>query len=153
MRRASRASGGPPRGGPPRRGGRRGGGGGAARAARRAQEAQLEGRARGAGNPERRLVELQDAPEALARAELEARQIDERLQAADRTAEAERTAWVRDRQYADTKRTELLKLYEEVKEQRDQIVKLGPEGTCPTCKRPLGPEYETVLELLDRQAR
>ena len=120
-------------------------------AARQAQEAQLEELARAAGNLERRLVELQDVPEALARAELEARQIDERLQAADRTAEAERTAWVRDRQYADTKRTELLKLYEEVKEQRDQIVKLGPEGTCPTCKRPLGPEYETVLELLDRQ--
>src|SRR5213594_3937798 len=120
-------------------------------AARQAQEAQLEELARAAGNLERRLVELQDVLEALARAELEARQIDERLQAADRTVEAERTAWVRDRQYADTKRTELLKLYEEVKEQRDQIVKLGPEGTCPTCKRPLGPEYETVLELLDRQ--
>src|SRR5438034_5500746 len=41
--------------------------------------------ARAAGNLERRLVELQDVPEALARAELEARQIDERLQAADRT--------------------------------------------------------------------
>src|SRR5216117_882380 len=120
-------------------------------AARQAQEAQLEELARAAGNLERRLVELQDVPEALARAELEARQIDERLQAADRTVEAERTAWVRDRQYADTKRTELLKLYEEVREQRDQIGKLGPEGTCPTCKRPLGPEYETVLELLDRQ--
>src|SRR5438034_3559108 len=32
--------------------------------------------ARAAGNLERRLVELQDVPEALARAELEARQID-----------------------------------------------------------------------------
>src|SRR5207237_197577 len=54
-------------------------------------------------------------------------------------------------QYAETKRTELLKLYEEVKEQRDQIVKLGPEGTCPTCKRPLGAEYAAVLALLDSQ--
>src|SRR2546430_8866761 len=44
-----------------------------------------------------------------------------------------------------------LKQYEEVKEQRDQIVKLGPEGTCPTCKRPLGPEYAGVLALLDAQ--
>src|SRR3989454_4621495 len=33
----------------------------------------------------------------------------------------------------------------------DQIVKLGPEGTCPTCKRPLGPEYGGVLALLDAQ--
>src|SRR5439155_1483895 len=61
------------------------------------------------------------------------------------------TVWVRDRQYAETKRTELLTQYEEVKEQRDQIVKLGPEGTCPTCKRPLGPEYAGVLALLDAQ--
>src|SRR5256886_3531694 len=44
-----------------------------------------------------------------------------------------------------------LKQYEEVKEQRDQIVKLGPQGTCPTCKRPLGPEYAGVLALLDAQ--
>src|SRR6266571_3530580 len=71
--------------------------------------------------------ELADAP---------GRQLAERLQAAERAAEEERTAWVQDRQYAETKRTELLKLYEEVKEQRDQIVKLGSQGTCPTCKRP-----------------
>src|SRR5207248_2956691 len=36
-------------------------------------------------------------------------------------------------------------------EQRDQIVKLGPQGTCPTCKRPLGAEYAAVLALLDSQ--
>src|SRR5437588_460088 len=46
---------------------------------------------------------------------------------------------------------ELLKLYEEVKEQRDQIVTLGPDGACPTCKRPLGAEYAAVLALLDSQ--
>src|SRR6267142_1064214 len=72
----------------------------------------------------------------------------ERLQ---RETDARRTVGVRERQYAETKRTELLKQYEEVKEQRDQIVKLGPEGTCPTCKRPLGPEYASVLALLDAQ--
>ena len=120
-------------------------------AARQAEEAQLEELARAAGNLERRLVELNDVPEALARAEAEAAAVEERLAAADRAAEAQRTAWVRDRQYAETKRTELLKLYEEVKEQRDQIVQLGPEGTCPTCKRPLGAEYESVLAILDRQ--
>ena len=27
----------------------------------------------------------------------------------------------------------------------------GPEGDCPTCARPLGAEYGTVLGLLDRQ--
>src|SRR5438445_552870 len=84
-------------------------------------------------------------------AEAGARELHGRLEAVERAAEEERTVWVRDRQYAETKRTELLKQYEEVKEQRDQIVKLGPEGTCPTCKRPLGPEYAGVLALLDAQ--
>jgi len=120
-------------------------------AARQAEEAQLEELARAAGNLERRLAELQDVAEALARAEVEAKEVEGRLQLADRAVEEERTAWVRDRQYAETKRTELLKLYEEVKEQRDQIVTLGPDGTCPTCKRPLGAEYASVLAILDRQ--
>src|SRR5438094_784447 len=106
---------------------------------------------RAAGTLERRLAELKDVAKALAGAEAEAKEVEGRLQVADRAVEQERTAWVRDRQYAETKRTELLKLYEEVKEQRDQIVKLGPDGTCPTCKRPLGAEYAAVLALLDSQ--
>ncbi len=120
-------------------------------AARRADEAQLAELRRAAGTLERRLAELSDVAEALAGADATARALQERLDAVERAAEQERTAWVRDRQYAETKRTELLKLYEELKEQRDQIVKLGPQGTCPTCKRPLGGEYATVLALLDSQ--
>src|SRR6266850_2509456 len=99
-----------------------------------------------------RLLGAELAPVArLKQEDAAARGLHERLEAVERAAEEERTVWVRDRQYAETKRTELLKLYEEVKEQRDQIVKLGPEGTCPTCKRPLGPEYAGVLALLDAQ--
>jgi exonuclease SbcC len=62
-----------------------------------------------------------------------------------------RTAWVRDAQDAKTKRQGLVDQYQELKEQRQRIVKAGPEGDCPTCARPLGVEYEKVLELLDRQ--
>src|SRR6058998_1387537 len=120
-------------------------------ATRRAEEAQLAELARNIRMLERRLTELGDVPESLTRADAAARELHERLEAVERVAEEERTVWVRDRQYAETKRTELLKQYEEVKEQRDQIVKLGPEGTCPTCKRPLGPEYAGVLALLDAQ--
>ena len=65
--------------------------------------------------------------------------------------EALRTAWVRDAQDARTKRQGLLDQYQELKEQRQRIVKAGPEGDCPTCARPLGAEYDKVLELLDRQ--
>src|SRR5438094_8836095 len=120
-------------------------------AARRADEAQLAELQRAAGVLERRVTELGDVAEGLARPTVAARELHERLEAVERAVEEERTAWVRDRQYAETKRTELVKLYEEVKEQRDQIVKLGPEGTCPTCKRPLGAEYAAVLALLDSQ--
>src|SRR5437667_4281128 len=122
-----------------------------AAAARQADEAQLAELGRAVRMLEGRLAELGDVAEALARADAAARGLHERLETVERAAEQERTAWVRDRQYAETKRTELLKLYEEVKEQRDQIVKLGPQGTCPTCKRPLGPEYAGVLALLDAQ--
>src|SRR6266705_1311059 len=120
-------------------------------AARRTEEAQLAELARNIRMLERRLTELGDVPESLTRADAAARELHQRLEAVERVAEEERTVWVRDRQYAETKRTELLKLYEEVKEQRDQIVTLGPDGTCPTCKRPLGAEYASVLAILDRQ--
>src|SRR2546430_17435279 len=75
----------------------------------------------------------------------------ERLEVAERTAEEQRAAWVREKEYATTRRADLLKQYDEVKEQRDKIEQLGPEGTCPTCRRPLGAEYAEVLGVLDRQ--
>ncbi|MEZ0335588.1 MAG: SbcC/MukB-like Walker B domain-containing protein, partial [Gemmatimonadales bacterium] len=62
-----------------------------------------------------------------------------------------RTAWVRDAQDARTKRQGLLDQYQELKDQRQRLVKAGPEGNCPTCTRPLGAGYEKVLGLLDRQ--
>lgn len=66
-------------------------------------------------------------------------------------SEDQRTVWVRDAQDAKTKRQGLLDQYQELKEQRQRIVKAGAEGVCPTCARPLGAEYAKVLELLDRQ--
>ncbi|HEV8177919.1 MAG TPA: SbcC/MukB-like Walker B domain-containing protein [Gemmatimonadales bacterium] len=66
-------------------------------------------------------------------------------------SEEQRTVWVRDAQDARTKRQGLLDQYQELKEQRQRIVKAGVEGVCPTCARPLGVEYAKVLELLDRQ--
>ena len=73
------------------------------------------------------------------------------LTAATIESEEQRTVWVRDAQDAKTKRQGLLDQYQELKEQRQRIVKAGVEGVCPTCARPLGVEYAKVLELLDRQ--
>jgi DNA repair protein SbcC/Rad50 len=119
--------------------------------ARRAEQAQLAELARTTAALDRRIAELAGVGPALERAEGAARKLGERLDAADRAAEEQQAAWVRDREYATTRRAELLKQYEEVKEQRDKIERLGPDGECPTCRRPLGAEHAAVLGVLDRQ--
>ncbi|HZB28376.1 MAG TPA: SMC family ATPase [Gemmatimonadales bacterium] len=73
------------------------------------------------------------------------------LTAATLEAEEQRTVWVRDAQDAQTKRQGLLDQYQELREQRQRLVKAGADGVCPTCARPLGGEYAKVLNLLDRQ--
>ncbi|HEY2850281.1 MAG TPA: SMC family ATPase [Gemmatimonadaceae bacterium] len=65
--------------------------------------------------------------------------------------ELRRTEWVRDRQEAETRRNALRTQYSDLREQRDKLVALGDEGTCPTCQRPLGDHYRQVLDLLDNQ--
>jgi exonuclease SbcC len=120
-------------------------------AARRAEAAQLAELARSVAALDRRIGELAGAAAALERAEREAQVLGERLEAADRAAEEQQAAWVRDKEYSVTRRNELLKQYDEVKEQRDKIELLGPEGECPTCRRPLGAEHAAVLGVLDRQ--
>jgi exonuclease SbcC len=120
-------------------------------AARRADQAQLDELARTMQRLEQRIGELAEAGTALAQAEQEARGLEEALQAAERAVEEQRSAWVREKEYATTKRTELLKQYDDVKEQRDKIAELGPQGECPTCRRPLGDEHAAVLGVLDRQ--
>jgi exonuclease SbcC len=120
-------------------------------AARREDQAKLTELGRTLAALDRRIAELADAAAALARAEGEAAAFAERLEAADRAAEEQQAAWVREKEYAGTRRAELLKQYDEVKEQRDKIERLGPEGECPTCRRPLGAEHAAVLGVLDRQ--
>src|SRR6267154_1907070 len=90
-------------------------------------------------------------PRQRSRATAEAGALAERLEAADAVAREEQAAWVREKEYANTRRQELLKQHEEVKDQRDKIERLGPEGQCPTCLRPLGAEHRAVLNVLNNQ--
>jgi exonuclease SbcC len=79
---------------------------------------------------------------AQARAELDRVQLEfERVQ----------TDWVRDKQEAETKRQSLVDQLGDVRRQREQIVELGENGTCPICARPLETHFRTVLEFLDSQ--
>ena len=120
-------------------------------AARKADEAQLKELKRATERLDKRIGELLPAEEALAAVEREVKLVAEELAGAERLAEEARSGWVRERQYAETKRNELREQWKEVKQERDQIVSLGPEGICPTCKRPLGAEHAQVLTLLDAQ--
>ncbi len=72
-------------------------------------------------------------------------------EAAQADFERERTAWVRDQQEAQTKREALRAQFADVQNRRDELVKLGPESPCPTCTRPLGASFQTVLDALDEQ--
>jgi exonuclease SbcC len=89
------------------------------------------------GEAERSIVELSEVQAALLLATQE--------------AEGRRTAWVREKQDAETQRKNLLAQYEDLREQRRRLETAGREGDCPTCSRPLGEEYERVMGVLDRQ--
>ncbi|MFL5613271.1 MAG: AAA family ATPase [Gemmatimonadaceae bacterium] len=73
------------------------------------------------------------------------------LQGADEELEVKRTDWVRDRQEAETKLEALRRQHAELKEQRERLVAAGENGICPTCARPLGDHYRSVLDLIDDQ--
>ena len=70
---------------------------------------------------------------------------------AELVLERERTSWVRDKQEAETRLEALRTQYTELAQQRETLEGLGEESPCPTCGRPLGASYRTVLELLLEQ--
>ncbi|MGI9078974.1 MAG: AAA family ATPase [Gemmatimonadaceae bacterium] len=103
---------------------------------------------RGLRDRQRRIVQ---AP-ALERETIEALKAKrEEAEQTDRELEARRTDWTRDQQEASTKRETLRKQYAELKEQREQLQRAGRDGICPTCMRPLGANFQSVLDLLGEQ--
>jgi exonuclease SbcC len=59
--------------------------------------------------------------------------------------------WQRDRQDVEARLRMLRGQAEELKRQIEQLKSQGAEGVCPTCKRPLGSEYDRVLDLVRGQ--
>ena len=114
----------------------------------------LEARATEIRHQLQRVVERLDQLPPLVDAEAAVRAREEvhaALVTATQEAEGRRTAWVRDKQDAETQRKNLLAQYEDLREQRFRLEKAGAEGDCPTCRRPLGSEYEHVVGVLGRQ--
>lgn len=120
-------------------------------AARREEQAKLTELTRNLNVLDRRIAELADAEAALARATTDAGAMAVKLDAAEKLVEEQQAAWVRDKEAAGTRRAALLKQFEDVKKHRDDIERLGPEGQCPTCRRPLGAEHAAVLTELEEQ--
>ena len=108
------------------------------RAAQQEELAQRLGQARAAAGRQR------EAMAALEGCRLE-------QAAASRAWEERQAAWVRERADADAMRRSLRDQFKDIKTQKDRIVTAGPGGACPTCGRPLGREYDAVLELIDGQ--
>jgi exonuclease SbcC len=123
----------------------------AARLARRreavGQAAELRRRL---GTVESRLASL-PPPETLSSAREALEGLRVRAAEADRSAERQRTDWVRDLQEVDTQLKQLRDQYRDTKEQFDTLTAAGAEGVCPTCGRPLGGGLEGVLADLTRQ--
>src|SRR5690606_30965089 len=73
------------------------------------------------------------------------------LAALEASLESAHTDWVRDRQEAETKRDALRGQYAELRDQRERIIEAGEAGLCPTCQRPIGANYRSLLDTLDTQ--
>lgn len=123
-------------------------------AARLARRREVMGQAaeirRGVELLEKRLADL-PAPEFVAAARDELRR--ERLAFSDVASRVDdlKTTWNKDAQDAVTRRQHLLDQFSDLKQQRDRLVELGPDGACPTCSRVLGEEFPAVLGVVERQ--
>ena len=120
-------------------------------AQRQTLEARLAEVARQRAEVDRRLALARTAAgEVLSLAErLDADKRQQEL--VEREYEERQNAWVRERAEAESKRQGLVDQYRDLEAQRKRIIEAGPEGACPTCGRPLGSEYGSVLELLSSQ--
>ncbi|HKJ93843.1 MAG TPA: SMC family ATPase [Longimicrobiales bacterium] len=61
----------------------------------------------------------------------------------------QRDAWQQSRQEVETRLQTYRDRTAELQQQLDQLREEGPEGTCPTCKRPLHDHYDQVMRQLE----
>ncbi|MDX1673891.1 MAG: SMC family ATPase, partial [Longimicrobiales bacterium] len=98
---------------------------------------------------EKRLGQLGRAPEYVQRFRAELEELKASLDAAETAVEKERDAWQQDRQEVRTRLQTYKDRTAELQQQLDQLREAGPEGTCPTCGRPLHDHYDQVLTDLE----
>jgi exonuclease SbcC len=107
----------------------------------RTQEEQLQERLTRLGDCDAGLTAAVAAREAARTAQQEA----------ERVHDEAHTAWVRDKQDAQTQHLSLRDQYKDHRIHRHTLADAGEGGECPICKRPLGEEFDEVVNTLDRQ--
>ena len=118
---------------------------------RRVLEEQAAGLAAELERSAERMRRLEQAPELLLRY---AGEVEELLPERERVAaalEERRTAWLRDRQDAETKLQTYRDRASELGTQIRNLREVGAAGSCPTCHRPLGGDVETLVATLEDQ--
>ncbi|MEP6780561.1 MAG: SMC family ATPase [Gemmatimonadaceae bacterium] len=98
-----------------------------------------------------REVQLETAPQLEREASASLATQRNALAEVERELDDARTAWTRDKQEAETRLEALRTQYAELEDQRGKLEGLGEESPCPTCGRPLGKSYRSVLDLLTEQ--
>ncbi|MFO7893463.1 MAG: SMC family ATPase [Longimicrobiales bacterium] len=111
--------------------------------------AQVEELKKELAEGEKRLEKLGQAPEYVERFRGELDELKASLAEAEQAAERERDAWQQDRQEVRTRLQTYKDRTSELQQQLDQLRDAGPEGTCPTCGRPLHDHYSQVLTDLE----
>ncbi|MEJ2216032.1 MAG: SMC family ATPase [Gemmatimonadota bacterium] len=132
----------------------------AARAERLAESSRLDVRRKALMEREQALVgELKElgeklearrqAPELADRFRREIEVLRAELETTVQEATEQRDGWQQNRQEVETRLQTYRDRTAELQQQLDQLREEGPEGTCPTCKRPLHDHYDQVMRRLE----
>lgn len=98
-----------------------------------------------------RLLRLEQAPALERQYAAELEELREARSATRAAVEEAKTAWLRDRQDAETKLQGYRDRGIELREQIRRIREVGAQGACPTCGRPVGADYERLLGEMEDQ--
>lgn len=92
---------------------------------------------------------LEQAPELVKQAESVLAEQRAALETLETRIQGLQGQWVQSRQDVKTRLQTYLDHARDLKEQLEQLREAGPDGVCPTCARPLGGEFESVVGRLE----
>ena len=114
-------------------------------------EEQVAGLAAELDRSAERMLRLEQAPELLLRYAAELQQLLPERERVAAALDERRTAWLRDRQDAETKLQSYRDRASELNAQIRGLRDVGASGNCPTCHRPLGGDVEALIVTLEDQ--